>query len=205
MAKRGALENSYRVSAIDDFGMEEETAQKYILRARSSPQKSKHLQPIHEAHGEILSKETEIAEAERALAAAREARYSSKDKFLSEYGEETDPQVRMATLIKFWNSSQPAERLEFVKRLIQITGDSTDEPRASELSAEHMVEFPDNDEYSYKDITVPPRWLGLFLAQSAADKVTFMEAVWVKSTPAEQDHIKEDLGNLLAGGTTISE
>ena len=76
LSKRDALENSYRVSAIDDFGIQEETAQNNILRARSSPQKSKHLQPIHEAHGEVLSKESEIAEAERALAAAREARYS---------------------------------------------------------------------------------------------------------------------------------
>ena len=73
VVKRDALENSYRVSAIDDFGMEEETAQNNILRARSSPQKSKQLQPIHEAHAEVLSKETEIAGAERALATAREA------------------------------------------------------------------------------------------------------------------------------------
>ena len=73
VAKRDALENSYRVSAIDDFGIQEETAQNNILRARSSPQKGKHLQPIHNAHGEVLSKETEIAGAERALATAREA------------------------------------------------------------------------------------------------------------------------------------
>ena len=78
MAKRDALENSYRVSAIDNFGLEEETAQDNILRARSSPQQSKYLQPIHKAHIEVLSKETEITEAERALAAAREARSSNQ-------------------------------------------------------------------------------------------------------------------------------
>ena len=73
MAKRDTLENSYRVSAIEGLGMEEETVQNNILQARSSPQKSKKLQPIHEAHAEVLSKETEIAGAERALATAREA------------------------------------------------------------------------------------------------------------------------------------
>ena len=78
LSKRDALENSYRVSAIEDFGMEEETAHNNILQARSSPQKSKHLQPIHKAHGEVLLKEAEIAEAERALAAAREARSSNE-------------------------------------------------------------------------------------------------------------------------------
>ena len=78
VAKRDALENSYRVSAIESFGMEEETMHNNILRARSSPQKNKHLQRIHEAHGEVLSKESEIAEVERALAAAREARSSDE-------------------------------------------------------------------------------------------------------------------------------
>ena len=73
LSKRDALENSYRVSAIDDFGIQEETVQNNILRARSSPQKGKNLQSIHEAHGEIRSKDSEIAEAERALATAREA------------------------------------------------------------------------------------------------------------------------------------
>ena len=80
MAKRDALENSYRVSAIDDFGIQEETAQNNILRARSSPQKSKQLQPIHEAHVEVLSKETEIADVKCELAAAREARSSNESK-----------------------------------------------------------------------------------------------------------------------------
>ena len=78
LSKRDALENSYRVSAIEDFGIQEETAQNNILRARSSPQKSKQLQSIHEAHAEVLSKETEIAEFECELAAAREARSSNE-------------------------------------------------------------------------------------------------------------------------------
>ena len=60
-AKRDALENSYRVSAIESFGMEEETMHNNILRARSSPQKNKYLQRIHEAHGEVLSKESEMS------------------------------------------------------------------------------------------------------------------------------------------------
>ena len=78
VAKRDTLENSYRVSAIEGFGMEEETVQNNILHARSSPQKGKHLQSIHEAHGEILLKDSEIAKAERALATAREARSSDE-------------------------------------------------------------------------------------------------------------------------------
>ena len=78
VAKRDALENSYRVSAIDYFGIQEEAAQDNILRARSSPQKGKHLQDIHEAHIEVLSTETEIKEVECELAIAREARSSYK-------------------------------------------------------------------------------------------------------------------------------
>ena len=78
VVKRDALENSYRVSAIEDFGIQEETAQNNILRARSSPQKSKLLQPIHEAHREVLWEESEIAEAERLLAALRKARSSNE-------------------------------------------------------------------------------------------------------------------------------
>ena len=78
VAKRDKLEKSYRVSAIESFGMEEGLVHNNILRARSSPQKNKHLQPIHKAHSEVLSKETEIAEVKSELTIARETRSSYK-------------------------------------------------------------------------------------------------------------------------------
>ena len=51
--------------------MEEDFAKGKIAKARSAPQKNKRLQSIHEAHKAVLSKEAEIAEAERKLAQAR--------------------------------------------------------------------------------------------------------------------------------------
>lgn len=108
----------------------------------------------------------------------------------------------MATLVTFWNRAQPADRLEFVKRLIKIIGGSTYELQISKLSADHMVELPNNN---YKHIIVPPLWLEFFLALPAADKVDFMESVWVRSTPGEQNLIVQDLQHFLGGDTTTSE
>ena len=59
--------------------MQKETVQSKIVDARSSPQSSKHLQPIYEAHKQLESKQREITEVKRELAAARKA--TSLDKF----------------------------------------------------------------------------------------------------------------------------
>ena len=76
--------------------MQKETVQSKIVDARSSPQSSKHLQPIYEAHQEVVFKEVEIAEVKHELAAAREAQ--SPDKFeLPSSG--TQPQVNDKVLI----------------------------------------------------------------------------------------------------------
>ena len=71
VAKRNSLEDAYRVFATEEFDIEEEVVDIKLDQARSSPQKNKRLQSIHEAHKAVLSKEAEIAEAERKLAQAR--------------------------------------------------------------------------------------------------------------------------------------
>lgn len=124
----------------------------------------------------------------------------SKDEFLSQYCAETDTKVRMATLVTFWNSSKPYERLEFVKRLMKIVGGSTYELQILQLSTEHMVNLPNKN---YKHIVVPTRWIEFFLAQTAVDKVTFMESVWLKSTPAEQNLIIQDLQHFFGSAAPL--
>lgn len=163
------------------------------------------LQPRNKVIKSWLKKAKKAATSAAAVAspaAASPDAITSKDKFLSEYGKQTDTKVRMATLVTFWNSAQPADRLEFVKRLMKIIGGSTYELQISKLTADHMVELPNNN---YKHIIVPPQWLEFFLAQSAADKVNFMEAVWLKSTPGEQNLIIQDLQHFLGGDATTSE
>ena len=71
VTKRNALEDAYRVFVTEEFDIEEEVVDTKLDQARSSPQKNKRLQSIHEAHKAVLSKEAEIAEAEAKLAQAR--------------------------------------------------------------------------------------------------------------------------------------
>ena len=60
--------------------MHEKIVNSKILEARSVPQKSRYLQPIHEASFDVLSKEREIAGAERELVTVCDALYSGEDK-----------------------------------------------------------------------------------------------------------------------------
>jgi len=120
----------------------------------------------------------------------------SNEEFLGQYAAQTDTKIRMATLVTFWNMVDSSDRLEFVKRLMKIIGGSTYELIIPKLSVDHMVELPNNN---YKHIKVPPEWTEYFFARSPADKVTFMENVWLKSTPAEQDLIIKDLQHFIGG------
>ena len=123
----------------------------------------------------------------------------SREEFLTQYDAQTDTKVRMATLVTFWNSSTPFERLEFVKRLIKIIGGSTYELQIQKLSAEHMAKLPNKN---YTHIKIPPHWIEFFLAQTASDKVVFMENVWIKSTPGEQNLIIQDLQHFFGDKIT---
>ena len=58
--QRTTLEDSYRVSTVEECGMELEFVDAKIAKARSTPQQNKRLQAIHEAHRAVLSKEAEI-------------------------------------------------------------------------------------------------------------------------------------------------
>lgn len=73
---------------------------------------------------------------------------------------------------------------------MKLVGGSTYELQIHALTNDHMVELPNKN---YKHIVVPEHWVKFFLAQTAADKVTFMESVWLKSKPNEQNLIIQDL------------
>ena len=62
--QRTTLEDSYRVSTVEECGMEVEFVDAKIAKARSTPHQNKRLQAIHEAHRAVLSKEAEIKAAE---------------------------------------------------------------------------------------------------------------------------------------------
>ena len=95
VTKLKTLETSYRASAIEDFGMEEETVKNKIDQAKDSPQTSKHLQSIYEVHQELQSKRTEIEEAERELVALK-TQFSAATKATStDSQQQVDVQVTM--------------------------------------------------------------------------------------------------------------
>ena len=60
MSERDKLEAEYIRSVTEECGFAEEAAVAQINAARSTPQKNKRLQAIHEAHVALLSKQAEI-------------------------------------------------------------------------------------------------------------------------------------------------
>ena len=73
MSARDNLEAEYIRFATEECDMQEERAVAKIKVARSTPQKNKRLQAIHEAHRAYMSKQAEIDELESNLVLAREA------------------------------------------------------------------------------------------------------------------------------------
>ena len=55
--KRKTLEEAYVSAAMEEFGMEQDLALANVQKARSSPQKAKQLQAIHEAHKAVMEYE----------------------------------------------------------------------------------------------------------------------------------------------------
>ena len=84
VAKEKRLEAEYRDSAIEKWGFDEERVLAKIRRARSSPQKNKQLQAIHEAHMAVLSKRDAIDEAKSRLPTLRKELLNDKVKVLPE-------------------------------------------------------------------------------------------------------------------------
>ena len=78
------MEAECRVSATEDWGVDGERVLANIRRARSSPQKNKQLQAIHEAHMAVLSKTDAIDEAESRLPTLRKELLNDKVKVLPE-------------------------------------------------------------------------------------------------------------------------
>ena len=78
MSARDNLEAEYIRFATEECDMQEERAVAKIKVARSTPQKNKRLQAIHEAHMAMMSKQAEIDEFERNLLVVSEARPGRK-------------------------------------------------------------------------------------------------------------------------------
>ena len=75
---RDNLEAEYIRFATEECDMQEELAVAKIKAARSTPQKNKRLNAIHEAHMALTSKQAEIDEFESNLVLVSEARPDRK-------------------------------------------------------------------------------------------------------------------------------
>ena len=75
---RDKLEAEYIRSVTEEWDMPKEVAVAKVNAARSTPQKNKRLQAIHEAHRAYMSKQAEIDEFESNLVVVSEARPDHK-------------------------------------------------------------------------------------------------------------------------------